>query len=52
MELQEQLTYQQHSSLADCTRELFQPSKDSTSLWVCSEKNIFGFGCFFLWATS
>jgi len=32
------LTFQLHSSSADCARELFKPSKDSASLWVCNEK--------------
>jgi len=29
-----------------CAKELFQPSKDSTSLHVCNEKNILGFRFF------
>jgi len=29
-------------SIDDCSRELFKPSKDSASLWICNEKN-FGF---------
>jgi len=30
-------------SADDCIRELFKPSKDSASLCVCNEKNVFGF---------
>jgi len=43
------LTYQPHRSLADCTRELFKPPKDSASLWVCNEKKCFGFQIFCEW---
>jgi len=42
-----QLPYQQHSSSADCARELFKPLKDSASLLVCNEKTFFGFGFLF-----
>jgi len=42
-------SYQLHSSLADCAKELFKPSKDSASLQVCNEKKIFGFGFHFFW---
>jgi len=31
-------------SANDYTTELFKPSKDSTSLHICNEQNIFGFG--------
>jgi len=41
------LTYQPHSSSADCAKELFKPSKDSASLRVCNEKTILGI-CFFV----
>jgi len=38
------LTYQLHSSSADCARKLFKPWKDSTSLRMSNEKNVcFGF---------
>ena len=40
------LLHQQHSSSSECARELFKPSKDSASLWVCSENHFFGFGFF------
>jgi len=42
-----QLSYQPHSSLADCARVLYKPSKDLTSLWVCNEKTfrVLGFFC-------
>jgi len=36
-----QLPYQRHSSSADCTRELFKPSKDLASLLVCTQKENF-----------
>ena len=29
---------------AECARELFKPSKDSASLWVCNEIHFFGYG--------
>jgi len=32
------LSYQPHSSSADCARELFKPSKDSASLRLCNDK--------------
>jgi len=38
------LTYQLHSSSADCARELYKPSKDLANLRVFNEKQIFGFG--------
>jgi len=41
------LTYQQHSSSADCARELFKPSKGLASLQICNEKNFFGLGFHF-----
>jgi len=31
-------------SVDACAREVFKPSKDSASLCVCNEKNIFDFG--------
>jgi len=37
------LLYQQHSFSVDCAKELFKPLKDSASLLVCNEKNVFGF---------
>ena len=37
------LPYQQHSSSANCTRELFKPSKDLASLIDCNEKKSFSF---------
>jgi len=37
------LPYQLHSSSTDCTRELFKPSNDSSSLLVCNENTIFCF---------
>jgi len=40
-----QLTYQQHSSSTNCTKELFKLSKDSVSLKSAMKKN-FGFGFF------
>jgi len=38
------LSYQSHSSSADCARELFKPSKDLASLLVCNEKNFLVLG--------
>ena len=38
-----QLSYQLHNSLGDCAKELFKPSKDSTSLRVCNDNKFFGF---------
>ena len=35
------VTYQSHSSSADCTRQLFKSSKDSTSFQVCNVKKFF-----------
>jgi len=35
-------TLQIHNSPIDCAKELFKPSKDSASLRVCNDKNIFG----------
>jgi len=47
------LTYWPHSSSADCARELFKPSKDSASLWVCSHYKFFWFWISaILWVTS
>ena len=45
------LSYQYHSSSANCARELFKPSKDSASLRVCNEKKVFvlGFKFFCEW---
>ena len=40
------LTYQLHSSSANCARELFKPSKDLASLQVRSEKNFLVLGFF------
>jgi len=34
------MSSQQHNSLVNCAKELFKPSKDSTGLQVCNEKNI------------
>jgi len=42
------LTYRPHSSSANCARELFKPSKDSASLWLCNEKNWGGGSCYFV----
>jgi len=42
-----QLPYQHHHSSADCTRKLFKPSNDSTSLLVCNKKNFLVGGCRF-----
>ena len=42
------LSYQPHSSSADCAKELFKHSTDLVSLRVCNEKNsVLGF-CFFV----
>jgi len=38
------LPHQRHSSFADCARELFKPSKDSSSLLVCTQRKFFGWG--------
>jgi len=40
-------SYQLHSSLADCAKELFKPSKDSASLQVCNEKKFLALGFIF-----
>jgi len=42
------LTYQAHSSSADCARELFKPSKYSANLEVRNEKKIVLGFCFFV----
>jgi len=39
--------YKCPSSFANCARELFKPSKDSTSLLVCTRKKCLVGGCGF-----
>jgi len=46
------LTYQPHTSSADCAKELFIPSKLSASLQVDNEKNVWFWDSAFLWVTS
>jgi len=43
------LPYQTNSFSADCTRELFKPSKDLANVRVCNEKKFLVL--FFLWVT-
>jgi len=40
------VSWQRHISSEDCARELFKPSKDLASFWVCNEKIFFGFRFF------
>jgi len=37
------ITLQLHNFSVNCTRDLFKPSKDVTSLQVCNEKKLLGF---------